>query len=111
MPQPIFRETAFRIAAVLSCLLAVSPLWGSNRALSPHDYQINRGETGPIVSGRRALTAADATVSMSMIGWGLGSAIAIGVIAGVVHRSAEEHSHAHAHAHTHAEPINPPNGG
>ena len=70
--------------------------WGSDQALSPYDYRANQGESAPQSAGYGASVAAESKVNMSMVGWGLGLAIAIGLIATFVHQSHEESAHAHS---------------
>ena len=76
------------------CLVLCSKptLHASTHALDPCEYEANDEDDycGPL--GYAADTATFKTVAMSMVGWGLGLAALIAILAGVISQS----THAHA---------------
>lgn len=81
-----------RLLLVLIFAFATLPLRASNEAPSQSDYEANRTyESSPPI-GYGAQAATSKTISMSMIGWGLGLVLAIALIAGIAHQSSAVHS-------------------
>ncbi len=112
MVHLICKKRVLRWIFALSSLLSAPPLCAKDHTLSPHDYRVNRNEMGPDASTYRALSTSDSSLSMSMVGWGLVSAIVIGVLVRLVHRSAgNEARPGSTNVNTPAEPITPPSPG
>jgi len=83
---------------VLTVLIALSvvflkpPVFANDEAFSECEYGANSGYEkcdAPLGSGSNKATSA--TINASMVGWGLGLAIAIAIVAGVIHQSAATH--------------------
>ena len=84
-----------RILTVLLALVfttATLHLSATDEAPSECDYDVNQAYEDCAPIGYGADKAAHTTISMSMVGWGLGLAIAIALIAGILHQSTSTHS-------------------
>ena len=84
---------------VISWMIAMAiivsglPLCSSQESLSSTDYHANddqQVECAPL--GYGAGEATNQAINMSMLGWGLGLAIFIAILAGIIHQSASTHS-------------------
>ena len=71
---------------------ATLPLSGTDQAPSECDYEMNKAHEECTPIGYGADHATQTTVNMSMVGWGLGLALAIALVAGIIHQSAAVHS-------------------
>lgn len=85
-------KKALSFAIAISLVLLNSPLYSASEALSDCEYDANEGYEKCEPIGYGSSQATSTTISMSMIGWGLGLAAAIAIIAGVIHQSASTHS-------------------
>ncbi|CCB89373.1 unknown protein [Simkania negevensis Z] len=84
------------LKVLIAFIFATAPLHlsATDQAPSDCDYEANRAykdvDCQPL--GYGADQAANSTINMSMIGWGLGLALAIALVAGIIHQSAATHS-------------------
>jgi len=82
----------------LSILLALCitfsycPIYASDSALSEYDLQANYAPEECYPLGYGSSRASSTAISTSMLAWGIGLAIVIAVVAGVIHRSTAAHS-------------------
>ena len=73
-------------------MLLNTPTYANDEAFSECEYGINEGYEKCEPLGHGSSKASHSAVSASMVGWGLGLAIAIAIVAGVLHQSVATHS-------------------
>ncbi len=85
---------------VLTCFLCFAMMIASSSVLADGDLNQTRETTESLWRrGAGAEDGAFSAVSTSMLGWGLGLAAVIAILASVLHQSsAANGSHAHAHS-------------
>jgi hypothetical protein len=76
----------------LALCLAYLPAHATDSPPSECDYDANRNEEECEPLGYGAKKSTDTGINISMIGWGLGLAAAIAILAGVIHQSTAAHS-------------------
>lgn len=85
-------KKALSFAITLSIILSNAPLYCADQALHQSDYEANEGYEKSEPLGYGSNHATHASINMSMMGWGIGAAAAIAIIAGVVHQSTAAHA-------------------
>ncbi|MEM8727206.1 MAG: hypothetical protein AAGE99_00605 [Chlamydiota bacterium] len=65
-----------------------------DETFSDYEYEANEGHESYAKAplGYQSSSAANTTIGLSMVGWGLGLAVAIAVVAAVIHQSVASHS-------------------
>lgn len=84
-------KKALSFAIALSIILFNVPLYCADQALHQSDYEANEGYEKKEPLGYGSKQATHASINMSMMGWGIGAAAAIAIIAGVIHQSTAAH--------------------
>lgn len=80
------------LAIIFSMVIFHLPAYSADRALSASDYEANEGYEKDEPLGHGSRQASHSSINMSMVGWGIGLAAAIAIIAGVVHQSTAAHA-------------------
>ena len=84
-------KRVFAVLIALSVTLLNTPAYANDEAFSECEYGVNDGYEKCEPLGHGSSKASHSAVSASMVGWGLGLAIAIAIVAGVIHQSATAH--------------------
>ena len=85
-------KRVFTVLIALSVMLLNTPAYANDEAFSECEYGVNDGYEKCEPLGHGSSKASHSAVSASMVGWGLGLAIAIAIVAGVLHQSVSTHS-------------------
>lgn len=85
-------KRVFAVFVALSVMLLNTPVYANDKAFSECEYDVNDGYEKCEPLGHGSSKASHSAVSASMVGWGLGLAIAIAIVAGVLHQSVATHS-------------------
>jgi len=85
-------KRVFTVLIALSVMLLNTPTYANDEAFSECEYGANDGYEKCEPLGHGSSKASHSAVSASMVGWGLGLAIAIAIVAGVIHQSVATHS-------------------
>ncbi|QVL55095.1 MAG: hypothetical protein KFB95_07185 [Simkaniaceae bacterium] len=85
-------KRVFTVLIALSVMLLNTPAYANDEAFSECEYGVNDGYEKCEPLGHGSSKASHSAVSASMVGWGLGLAIAIAIVAGVLHQSVATHS-------------------
>lgn len=80
------------IVVALCITFSYCPSYASDSALTESDLQANYEPDECYPLGYGSSKATSTAISTSMLAWGIGLAIVIAIVAGVVHRSTAAHS-------------------
>ncbi len=75
------------VISILCFLLKITHLSAQDQAPPPKEYQANYMKHYEDALGYKKKTKSDSNISMSMVGWGIGLAIGIAILSGVIPQS------------------------
>ena len=76
--------------SILCLLLKTVAVSANDQALPANDYKTNYQKTYEHALGYSSQKKSDSTIHLSMLGWGVGLAIGIAILSGVIHQSKHE---------------------
>lgn len=85
-------KRVFTIFIAFAVILLKTPVYGNDKAFSEREYDTNAGHEKCEPPGHGSSKATSSAINASMVGWGLGFAIVIAIVAGVLHQSTAGHS-------------------
>jgi len=85
-------KKALSLVIAITLMLLSTPLQCANKAMSDREYDANENYEKREPLGYGTSKGTTSSISASMMGWGIGLAAGIAILAGIIHQSAAVHS-------------------